>query len=122
MRKRLLHLVLFLLLLSIEALIALFVHDSFVRPYMGDVLAVAVVYFFLRILIPEKFPWLPAAVFVFAVLVEFSQYLCLAGRLGITNPVLRILLGSVYDSKDIVCYGVGCILLAGYERIKTRLA
>ena len=114
-RKRLLHLVLFGVLLSVEVLIALFVHDSFIRPYAGDVLVVAVVYFFVRIFIPEKYPWLPAAVFVFALLVELSQGLHLVEQLGITNPVFRTVLGSVYDVRDIVCYGIGCVFLAVYE-------
>ena len=119
-RKRLLHLVLFGVLLSVEALIALFVHDGFVRPYAGDILVVAVVYFFVRIFIPENRPWLPAAVFVFALLVELSQGFHLVERLGITNPVLRTVLGSVCDVRDIACYGVGCILLAVYERAYLR--
>ena len=113
--KRLWPLVLFGVLLSVEVLIALFVHDGLVRPYAGDVLAVAVVYFFIRIFIPEKYPWLPAAVFAFALLVELSQGLHLVDRLGLTNPVLRTVLGSVYDVRDIVCYGIGCAFLALYE-------
>ncbi len=72
-RKRFLNLLLFLILLAIEVLIALFIHDSFVRPYVGDILAVTVVYFFLRIFIPEKYPWLPAAVFAFATAVEIND-------------------------------------------------
>lgn len=39
----------FLLLLCVEVLIALYVHDDFIRPYIGDVLVVGVVYCFLRI-------------------------------------------------------------------------
>ena len=117
-RKRLLNLATFLLLLGIEVLIAVFVHDNFVRPYVGDMLVVAVVYFFLRIFVPEKYPWLPAAVFVFAGAVEFSQYFCLADRLEITNPILRTILGSVYDLKDILCYGVGCAFLTVYEWVR----
>lgn len=107
-------------MLVTEVLIALFIHDSFIRPYVGDVLVVAVVYFFLRIFIPEKYPWLPAAVFVFAAAVEFSQYLGLTDRLGITNPILRIALGSVYDTTDIVCYGIGCAFLAAYELARRK--
>ena len=120
MRKRLLYLVLFAVLFSVEALIALFVHDSFVRPYIGDVLAVIVVYLFIRIFIPEKYPWLPAAVFAFALLVELSQGLHLVERFGITNPVLKTVLGSVYDARDMMCYGIGCIFLAVYERAYRR--
>ena len=119
-RKRFLNLLLFLILLAIEVLIALFIHDSFVRPYVGDILVVAVIYFFLRIFIPEKYPWLPAAVFAFAIAVEISQRFCLVERLGITNPILRIVLGSVYDTADIFCYGVGCIFLFAYEWIHRK--
>ena len=119
-RKRIINFAVFSALLLTEVLIALFIHDSFIRPYAGDMLVVAVVYFFLRILIPEKYAWLPAAVFAFAVLVEVSQYFRLAELLGITNPVLKVVLGAVYDTKDIVCYGIGCIFLAGYEWIQRK--
>ena len=119
-RKRIINFAVFSALFLTEVLIALFVHDSFIRPYAGDMLVVAVVYFFLRILIPEKCTWLPAAVFAFAVLVEVSQYFRLAELLGITNPVLKVVLGAVYDTKDIVCYGIGCIILAGYEWIQRK--
>ena len=119
-RKRIINFAVFSALLLIEVLIALFVHDSLIRPYAGDILVVAVVYFFLRILIPEKCVWLPAAVVVFAVVVEVSQYFRLAELLGITNPVLKVVLGAVYDTKDIVCYGIGCIFLAGYEWIQRK--
>lgn len=119
-QKRIINFLIFFALLMVEVLIALFVHDDFIRPYVGDMLVVAVVYFFLRILIPEKYAWLPAAVFVFAVSVEALQYFRLTELLNITNPILKVALGSVYDTKDIVCYGIGCIFLAGYEWINRR--
>jgi hypothetical protein len=37
-----------LIIFAIEVCIALFVHDGFIRPYVGDVLAVALVYAALR--------------------------------------------------------------------------
>jgi len=117
-KERLFHFAVFLLLLLAEVYIALYVHDSFVRPYLGDVLVVVVLYFFLRIFIPKDHIWLLGAIFLFAVLVEILQYFHLAELLGITNPVLRILLGSVFDVKDILCYGVGCCFLAVYEWLR----
>ena len=72
-KKRFFNFILFMIFLVIEVLIALYVHDDFVRPYLGDVLVVVVLYFFARIWIPEKYRWLPGAIFVFAAAVEVLQ-------------------------------------------------
>ena len=111
----------FALLLLIEVIIALYVHDSFIRPYVGDMLVVILVYSFTRIFIPEKCRLLPLYVFLFAAGVEVLQYFKLVHVLGLEdNRFLRIVLGSVFDLKDIACYGVGCILLEAFERIKSK--
>ena len=57
LKKRFFNFILFMIFLVIEVLIALYVHDDFVRPYLGDVLVVVVLYFFVRIWIPEKYRW-----------------------------------------------------------------
>lgn len=111
----------FALLLLIEVIIALYVHDSFIRPYVGDILVVILVYSFTRIFIPEKCRLLPLYVFLFAAGVEVLQYFKLVHVLGLEdNRFLRIVLGSVFDLKDIACYGAGCILLEVFERKKGR--
>lgn len=115
-KKRLFNFILFVIFLAIEVLIALYVHDDFVRPYLGDALVVVVLYFFIRVWIPEKYRWLPGAIFFFAAAVEVLQYFRLVELLGVENNVfLRTVLGSTFDIKDIVCYGVGCLLLGLYE-------
>ena len=118
MEKRIFYIISFLMIFCIEVLIALYVRDSFVRPYMGDALVVVLVYSFVRIFIPTGIPRLPFYVFLFACFVEILQYFQLVETLGITNRALRIILGSTFDWKDIVCYGAGCILfscLNGYS-------
>lgn len=103
-------------LLGIELLIALFVHDRFVRPYVGDVLVVMVIYTFVRIFIPENVRLLPLYVFVFAAGVEVLQYFRIVEVLGLEhNRVLSVVIGATFDVKDIVCYGVGCVILGVYE-------
>lgn len=117
-KKRFFNFILFMIFLAIEVLIALYVHDDFVRPYLGDVLVVVVLYFFVRIWIPEKYRWLPGVIFVFAAAVEVLQYFRLVEILGVENNVfLRTILGSTFDFKDIVCYGAGCLLLGLYDWI-----
>ncbi|MBQ8800342.1 MAG: DUF2809 domain-containing protein [Lachnospiraceae bacterium] len=118
-KKRMAYLLATLLLFGIELLIALFVHDDFIRPYVGDVLVVVLLYTFVRIFIPEKVRWLPLYIFLFAAGVEVLQYVRIAEVLGLSdNRILSVVIGSVFDVKDIVCYGVGCGLLFVYEGVK----
>lgn len=108
-------------LLVIEVLIALYIHDSFVRPYIGDVLIVILLYTFARIWIPKKYGFLPLWIFLFAAAVEGLQYFKLVELLGLQNNVfMRTLMGSVFDVKDIICYAAGCMILGVYELIKRK--
>lgn len=113
--------VLFLVLLVVEVLIALFVHDSFVRPYLGDVLVVIALYFLVRIFIPVKYKLMPLYIFIFSAAVEFSQYFNILKLLGLEhNTFMRIVMGSMFDFKDILCYAAGCLLLAVYELVRKK--
>lgn len=116
MKKRMLYAIATLVLFVIEVLIALFVHDDFIRPYVGDVLVVIVIYTFLRIFIPEKVKLLPLYIFMFAAGVEVLQYFQIVKLLGLEdNRFLSVLMGTVFDVKDIVCYAIGCVILGIYE-------
>ena len=107
-----------LLLLVIGVLIALFVHDKFIRPYIGDVLVTVLICVFLRIFIPKGVKLLPLYVFIFAAGVEVLQYFRIVEMLGLSdNRFFSILIGSVFDVKDIVCYGVGCVAFFAVEKI-----
>ena len=54
MKKRLVYLSATIILLITEVLIALYVHDDFIRPYVGDAIVVIVIYTFVRIWMPFK--------------------------------------------------------------------
>ena len=121
MKKRILYAVATLFLLLIEVIIALYVHDDFIRPYVGDVLVVIVIYTFIRIIVPEKCKLIPLFLFIFAAGVELLQLANIVEILGVAdNKFLKILIGSVFDIKDIVCYAVGCVILCMYEWVRAR--
>ena len=121
MKKRILYAVATLLLLLIEVIIALYVHDDFIRPYVGDILVVIVIYTFIRIFIPEKCKLVPLFIFIFATGVELLQLANIVEILGVAdNKFLKTLIGSVFDVKDIICYAVGCMMLCVYEWVRVR--
>lgn len=107
----------FLVLFAGEIIIALYVHDSFVRPYMGDMLVVAVICAFLRIFVPQKIKYLPIFTAAFAVLVEVLQYFDFVSLLGLADSrFFSILLGRTFDIKDIFCYIIGGLLFFAAEK------
>ena len=100
----------FIVLLSVEVCIALFVHDRFVRPYMGDALVTVLLCCLCRIAVPKGVPALPLYVFAFAALVEAAQYLDVVALLGWeNNAFLSTIVGRTFSWPDILCYGVGCL-------------
>ncbi len=118
MKKRTTYLLLTILLLAIEVIIALFVHDRFIRPYVGDVLVMMVMYTFVRIFVPERIKVLPVYLFGFAASVEIAQYFRIVELLGLEeNRFFSVLIGSVFDIKDIICYAVGTILIVVGQKV-----
>lgn len=110
-----------LLLFLVEVFIAKFVHDAFVRPYLGDVLVVMLIYCVVKAFLNT--PVLPTAmgVLVFSFIIEGLQYLNMVEKLGLQHSKMaNIVMGNTFAWMDIVCYiaGVGLILL--FER-KNRL-
>lgn len=97
-------------LLIVEVCIALFVHDSFVRPYVGDILVTLLLCCFCRVLVPNKLRLLPLFVFLFAACVEIGQHFDLVALLDLAdNRFLSIALGRTFSWLDLLCYTVGCV-------------
>lgn len=117
LRLRLQYFFIFLFLFFIELGIGLFVHDRLIRPYVGDMLVVILIYTFLRIFIPEKARYLIWYVFLFATVAETLQYLHLGRLLGLEqNRLAMVILGSTFDWKDLFCYFFGCVSVWLTER------
>lgn len=120
-KSRLTYSIIFILLFAVEILIAVFVHDKFIRPFVGDVLVVMLICAFARIFIPEKIRLLPVFATLFAVAVEGLQYFDFVKLLGLeNNPVISTALGRTFDIKDIICYIIGGAIFFAAEIIFRR--
>ena len=85
---------------------------GFLRGTAGDFVVVIFLYTMARTLKPTGWRWLPAAIFLFACMVEGLQALDILSLLGITNPTVQIAVGSVFDWMDIVAYAIGSAVAA----------
>ncbi len=113
-KKRLLYAAAFALLLGIEIIIALYVHDAFVRPYLGDVLAVLCLYSLSRAVFLEKPAFMSAVVTALAFVVELFQLTELSELVG-KDTVPGVILGAVFDPCDLACYTIGGVIAAAWD-------
>lgn len=103
-------------LLLTEILIGAFC-GGFVRIYLGDVLVTVLLCCLFRCVFPKGMPWMPAGVFLFSVAVECFQSIHIPALEG---TVLQVILGSTFDGKDLICYGIGCLCFWLVERYAKR--
>jgi hypothetical protein len=109
------------LLFAIEVLIALFAHDDVIRPYVGDVLVVILIYCFVKSFFDT--PVLKTALFVllFAFVVEGLQYLNILNRLGLKDSkIAAVIIGSSFSCIDIITYIIGIGFVLFFEKIVLR--
>ncbi|NOQ72123.1 MAG: DUF2809 domain-containing protein [Crocinitomix sp.] len=100
-----------IVILLIEIMIALFVRDQFIRPFIGDLLVVVLLYFSFRTILKAKASSVAIGVFIFAVGIEVLQFFQLAELLELeNNGVARVILGSTFDWLDILAYALGIVL------------
>jgi hypothetical protein len=99
--------------------IALAVHDGFVRPFLGDTLAVVLVYLLLRATARASVVGAAAAAVAVGFLVELGQYVGLLGMLGLAgNRVARVVFGTGFDPKDFLAYLAGGAAVLAVERLR----
>lgn len=110
-----------LLLFVTEVLIALYVHDGFVRPYVGDFLVAMLLYCGVRSFFNLPVKTTAIAVLLFAYAIETAQYLQLVQRLGLEqNKVARTVIGSSFEWSDMLAYTLGILVVIWLERLRKR--
>ncbi|MCT4604992.1 MAG: DUF2809 domain-containing protein [Marinisporobacter sp.] len=109
----------FLILLIAEIIIAFFVKDAIIRPFIGDVLVIILIYTLIRGLMKKSIKLLPVYIFLFAFTVELAQYFNIVDALDLQkNKVISTIVGTTFDIKDILCYLVSTVILIIWNRIE----
>jgi hypothetical protein len=106
-----------ILIFFIEVLIALYIHDRFVRPYLGDVLVVILMYCFLKSFLKLPVLTIAIAVLIFSFTIEFLQYLNIATTLGLEkSKIARTVIGTSFSWIDLLTYIIGITIVLGVEK------
>ena len=107
-----------ILLFLIEVLIALYINDSFVRPYLGDVLVVMLMYCFLKSFFKLPVLNVAIAVLVFSFTIEFLQFLNIVEKLGLEkSKIARTVIGTSCSWIDLLTYVIGITIVLFVEKI-----
>ena len=120
LRFNLKYFLLSLLLFITEIAIALFLHDEFIRPYVGDYLVVILLYCMVRTIYQAPTIKVAIAVLVFSYLIETGQYFHLVNLLGLQhNKLARIVIGTSFAWSDIIAYTLGILTVIILDKKQT---
>ena len=109
--RRIYYIAAFGLLIITEILIGMYA-TGWIRNYLGDVLVVVLLYALFRSISPKKpKKWyiVPTCILLFSLMVEFLQLWGFCDRFGITNRLLRIIIGTGFSYLDLLSYTIGII-------------
>ncbi len=105
--------------LGIEIVIGTFFHDQFVRYFLGDVLIMVLICYFIRSWCSIKGWIVVLGTLIFAYLVELAQFFDLIGILGWrSSQMAHFTIGSTFDWMDLLAYllGSGLNLMIARDR------
>jgi hypothetical protein len=106
-----------LLLFIAEVMIALFVHDTFIRPWGGDFLVVILLYCSLRGFIHTSVLMAAGIVLLFSFLIETLQFFQIVKILGLeSNVVASVVLGTHFSWSDMIAYTLGIAFVLVIEK------
>ena len=102
----------FAVLLIIEATIAIFLKEGFIRHTFGDFLVVILMYCFLKSFWNANAMKVALTVLAISFLVEFLQLFQLLKFLHLEhNQVAKLVLGSTFQISDLIAYTIGIIVI-----------
>jgi hypothetical protein len=115
-----LYLSLTILLFVTEVLIAIYLNDRFIRPYVGDFLVVILIYCFVRSFIQAPVVPVALAVLIFSYVVETLQYFNFVKLIGLGHSrIANIIIGNYFTWSDILSYTLGIGFTILLEKVLT---
>ena len=102
-----------IIIFLVEILIAFFIHDTIIRPYIGDFLVVILIYCFVKSFLNTPVWSTAITVLLFSYTVEISQYFHIINKLGLQHSKLaRIIMGTSFGWTDLAMYtaGIGVVI------------
>lgn len=110
-----------LLIFFIEVLIALYVNDKFIRPYLGDVLVVILIYCFIKTFLKLPVKTVLLFVLIFSFTVELLQFFNIVAKLGLAKyKIARLVIGTSFSWIDLLCYSIGILIIFMIENYKIK--
>lgn len=105
-----------LLLFLTEVLIEKYVHDKVIRPYVGDLLVVILLYCFVRSFFNFPIKATAFGVLFFAYGIEALQYLNFIKLIGLQDYYwANILMGNYFEWMDLIAYTTGIVIVLLFE-------
>ena len=102
----------FLLLLLVETAIALWIHDAFVRPFLGDFLATITLYMLIKGLAGTSTERALFWSLLISYLIEGLQYVQFLSLINLhDHKLLSIVLGSYFHWGDMLAYTLGAAVV-----------
>ncbi|WP_114492788.1 DUF2809 domain-containing protein [Candidatus Ulvibacter alkanivorans] len=104
----------FLITVAIEIAIATYTFHPFIRSFVGDVLVIPLLFFFLKSFLSFSSERIAIAVLLFAFGIEFLQFIKILELLDIRNPLAKIVIGTTFDWMDLLAYSIGYFTLPAF--------
>ncbi len=103
-----------LFIFIIEVIIGLYIHDQIIRPYVGDIFVVILIYYFIKAFVTIKPLYIAIFTLIFSFIVETLQYIKFIEIIGLQDSTLaKVIIGTSFSWIDMLCYviGFGCLFV-----------
>ena len=99
-------------ILGVEILIAKFAHDQIIRPYIGDLLVVVLIYCIVKSFLNTPVLTTALSVLIFSYAIETLQYFHAVNRLGLQDSkIVGLIMGTSFEWIDLIAYTMGIALI-----------